>query len=74
MFEGDRKSTKKGLEMGVTIGVDDAKVEKTHLLVAMCIRLLQKIGLLNLKNWNQLKKETAIQYVPKVCAITGVFF
>ena len=37
--------------MGVTIGVDAAKSGKnTHLAVMMCVRLSQKIGLLNLTN------------------------
>ena len=38
--------------MGVRIGFDAAKNGKnTHLLVAMRLRLLQKIGLLDLTNW-----------------------
>ena len=43
--------------MGVTIGGDAEKSGKnTHLLVVMCVRLLQNIGLLDLTNWNQFKK------------------
>ena len=37
--------------MGVTIGIDSAKrVRNTYLLVIMRVRLLQKIGLLDLTN------------------------
>ena len=37
--------------MGVKIGGDAAKNDKNnHLLLVMCVRLLQKIGLLNLRN------------------------
>ena len=43
--------------MGVIIGVDAAKIGRNnHLLVIIRMRLLQKIGLLNLKNRTQLKK------------------
>ena len=50
-LEGDHKSTKIGLAMGVIIGGDDAKNGKNnHLLVVMCVRLLQKIGMLNFRN------------------------
>ena len=46
-----------GLEMGGTIGGDDAKNAKnSHLLVIMCMRVLQKIGLLDLINRTQFKK------------------
>ena len=39
------------------IGVDAAKSgNNTNLLVIMRVRLLHKIGLLNLKNWNLFKK------------------
>ena len=39
MLEGGHKSTKIGLEMGVTIGGDDAKSgNNTHLLVIMRLR------------------------------------
>ena len=56
-LEGGRKYTKVGLAMGVTIGGDSAKSgENTHLLVKMCMRLSQKIGLIDLKNRTQLKK------------------
>ena len=51
VLEGDHKSTKTGLAMGVKIGGDTAKSNKnTHLLVIMRVRLSQKIGLLDLKN------------------------
>ena len=57
MLEERRKSTKIGLEKGVTTGDDTTKSgKKTHLLVIMCLRLLQKIGLLDLKNRNWFKK------------------
>ena len=58
--------------MGVTIGGDAAKIGKnTHFLVIMRVRLSQKTALLDLMNWTQLKNETAIKYVRKVCAITA---
>ena len=42
--------------MGVTIGYDAAKsVKNTHLLVIMRVRLLQKIGLLDLTNRTRLR-------------------
>ena len=56
MLEGGRKSTKNGLATGVTIGGDSAKIDKnTHLLVIMRVRLLQKIGLLDLTNRTRFK-------------------
>ena len=43
--------------MGVTIGDDDAKSDNnTHFLVVMCVRLSQKIGLIDLTNWTRFKK------------------
>ena len=43
--------------MGVTIGDNASKNGKnTHLLVIMCVRLSQKIGLHNLTNRTQIKK------------------
>ena len=43
--------------MGVTIGIDAVKSGKNNnLLVKMCVRLSQKIGLLDLMNRNRLKK------------------
>ena len=51
VLEGGRKSTNIRLAMGVTIGGDAAKsVKNTHLLVIMCVRLSQKIGLLDFTN------------------------
>ena len=51
VLEGGRKSTKKVLTMGVTNGGGAAKIGKnTRLLVIMCVRLLQNIGLIDLKN------------------------
>ena len=48
VLEGECKSTKIGLAMGVTFGGDAAKSGKnTHLLVLMRVRLPQKIGLLD---------------------------
>ena len=65
---------KKRTKMGVTIGGDAAKSGKnTHLVVIMHVRLSQKIGLLDLKNWNRFKKETDRNNVRKVCAITSEF-
>ena len=43
--------------MGVKIGGDAAKIGKdAHFLAIMRVRLLQKIGILELENWNQFKK------------------
>ena len=43
--------------MGVTFGEDADKSDKnTHFLVVMYVRLSQKIGLLNLMNWDRSKK------------------
>ena len=57
MLEGGQKSTKIGLAMGVKIGGDATKSGKnTNLLVIKCVRLYQKIGLLDLANWTQFKK------------------
>ena len=56
VLEGGRKSTQIGLAFGVTIGGDAAKSGKnTHLLAIMCVRLSQKIGLLDLTNQTQFK-------------------
>ena len=49
VLEGVQKSTKIGLSMGVAIGGDAPKsVKNTPLLVAMQVRLSQKIGLVDL--------------------------
>ena len=51
VLEGDLKSTRLGLAMGVTIWGDDAKSGKnTHLLVVMHVSLLYKSGLIDLTN------------------------
>ena len=43
--------------MGVTIGGDASKIGKnTHLLVIIFVRLLQKIGMIDLANHTQFKK------------------
>ena len=43
--------------MGVIFGIDAVKSGKnTHLVAVMRVRLLQKIGLLNLRNWTRFKK------------------
>ena len=43
--------------MGVTIGGDAAKIGKnTHLLVVICVRILQKTYLLDLINRTRFKK------------------
>ena len=52
-LEGEHKSTKNELTMGVTIVGDAAKSGKNnHLLIVMRVRLSQKIGLLDLTNRN----------------------
>ena len=57
MLEGERKYKNIVLAMGITIGGDTEKSGKnTHLLVIICVRLLQNIGPLDLKNQNQPKK------------------
>ena len=54
---GGHKSTKIGLEMGVKIGGDAEKSgNNTHLLVIVCVSLLQKIDLLDLTNRIRFKK------------------
>ena len=55
MLEGGHKSTKKRLSVEVTIGGDTTKND-THLLVIMCVRLSQKIGLIDLSNRTKSKK------------------
>ena len=66
---------KKGLAMGVAIEGGAGKIGKnTHLLVIMRVRLFQIIGILNLTNCIQLKKEMARNKVPKVCTITAEFY
>ena len=58
VLEGVHKYTNIGLAMGVKIGRDSAKSgNNTHLLVIICVRILQKIGLLDLMNLNRFKKE-----------------
>ena len=57
MLEGGRKYIKNGLAMEVTIGGDAEKIVKNiHLLVIMRVRLLHKIGLPNLIDWNRFTK------------------
>ena len=57
VLEGNRKSTRVILAMGVKIGGDSDKSGKnTDLLVVINVRLLQKIALLNLTNRNLFKK------------------
>ena len=71
-MEGDHKSTKNGLAIGVTIGYDAAKSGKnTHLLMIMCKRLSQEIGLLDLMNRNQFKKVNGQKQRTKMCTING---
>ena len=54
---GGHKFTKIGLAMGTTIGGNAAKSgKKNHFLVVRCLRLLQKIVLLDLTNRTRLKK------------------
>ena len=74
MLEGGLKSTNIGLEMGVKIGGYAVKIGKnTHLLVVTRVRLSQKIGLINMTNRTRFRKETAINNVLKLCAITEEF-
>ena len=57
MLEGEHKSTKNGLSMGVKIGGDaENSGKKNHLLVIMHVRLSHKIGLLDLANGTLSKK------------------
>ena len=57
MLEEEHKYTKIGLVMGVKIGGDaDKSGNDTHLLVVMHVRLLQKIGPLDLTNRTRFKK------------------
>ena len=57
VLEGGYNYTKIGLAMGVKIGDGAAKSgNNAYLLVIMCVRLLQKIGLLDLTNRTQFKK------------------
>ena len=56
VLEGFHKYTKIELAMGVKIGRDSAKSGKnTHLLVMICVRISQKIGLLDLMNLTRFK-------------------
>ena len=72
MLEGERKSTKIGLEMGVKIGGFAAKSgNNNNLLVVMRVRLSQNIGLPDLTNRTQFKKGNGYKIRTKVCAITG---
>ena len=57
--------------MEATIGGDAAKIgNNTHFVVVIRVRLLQKIGLLDLTNQTQFKRETDIKYIQKLCSIT----
>ena len=57
MLEGGQKYTNILLAMRVTIGGGAEKSDKiTQLLVIMRVRLLKKIGLLNLNNRTRFKK------------------
>ena len=68
MLEGDRKSTKILLAMGVTIGGDDDKSGKnTHVLVVMRVRLSHNISLINLTNQTLFKKGNGY----KICTESG---
>ena len=73
MLEGERKSKKNGLGMGVTLGVNASKSgKKTHLLVIIWVRLFQNIGLLDLMNQTRSKKVNGYKIrIQKVCAING---
>ena len=53
--------------MGLTIGGDaDKNCKNTNLLVVMLVRLSQKIGLLNLRNWTRFKEGNGY----KICTIS----
>ena len=57
LLEGRFKIVKIGLAMRVKIVISTAKSgKKTNLLVIMRVKILQKIGLQYLTNWNQFKK------------------
>ena len=58
-----------GISMGVTIG-GDAEIfcKNAHLLVIMRMRLLQKIGLIDLTNRTRLKKRKRIENTYENCA------
>ena len=60
--------------MGVTIGCDAAKIgNNAHLLVIICVRLLQKIGLINLMNHTQFKKVNGYKIrTESVCNYWGI--
>ena len=74
MLEGTRKYTITGITIGVKIGDDDAKIGKNpNLLVIMCANQSQKVGLLDLTNWNLCKNKTARNNVQKLCLITAEF-
>ena len=55
--------------MGVTIEGDAEKIGKnTHLLVIMRVRVLQKIGLLDLKNLTRFLKRKRMETTYEKCA------
>ena len=57
VLEGGHKFSKIGLAMGLKIEGGAAKSGKnTHLLVIICMRLSQKMGLLDFMNQTQFKK------------------
>ena len=51
LLGGYHKSTKIGLSIELIIGGDAVIGKNTHLLVLMRVRLSQKIGMIDLKNW-----------------------
>ena len=66
VLEGEHKSKKNGIVTVVTIGGDATKSGKnTHLLVVMRVRILQKMGLLDLKNRTQFKTENCYKISTK---------
>ena len=63
----ERKSTKNGLTLGLTIGGGAAKnCKNTHLFAVMRPRLSQKIGLLDLKNRTRFKKGNGYKIRTKI--------
>ena len=69
MLEGEHTSTKIGLARGVTIEGDAAKNgNNTNFSVVMCVRLLQKIGMIDLTNRTRFKKGNGYKMHTKKCA------
>ena len=64
MLEGGLKSKKNGLAMGLIIWGDaEESVKNTYLLAINTVRLLQKIGIINLMNQTRFKNIMARKHV-----------